>query len=85
MITQSLPEENLDFLGARGSPYPIPMGFIPREQLMLEKKCCCGLDEADALIMGPEKGIFESSNTGYWNTLNQFLDFFWGGGGGEGD
>ena len=83
-VTQSLPEENLDFLGARGGPYLVPMGFIRRDQLMLEKKCCSGLDGAYTLIVGPEKGVFECSNTGYRNTLDQLLDFF-GGGGGEGD
>ena len=81
-VTQSLPEENLDFLGARGGPYPVPTGFIPRDQLTLEKKCCSGLDRAYTLIVGPEKGVFECSNTGYRNTLDQLLDF-WGGGGGR--
>ena len=78
---QSLPEENLDFLGARGGPYLVPTGFIRRDQLMLEKKCCSGLDEAYTFIVGPEKGVFECSNTGNWNTLDQLLDF---GGGGRG-
>ena len=74
MIAQSLPEEKLDFLGARGSPYPVPPGFIPRGQLTMEKKCCCGLDGTCALIVGPEKGIIEISNRGHRNTLNQLLD-----------
>ena len=73
-IMQSLPEEKLDFLGARGSQYLVPTGFIPRGQLTLEKKFCCELDRACALIVGAEKGIIESSNSGHQNTLNRFLD-----------
>ena len=41
---------------------------------MLEKKSCGGLDGAYALVVGPEQGIFESSNAGYQNTLNQYLE-----------
>ena len=70
----SLPKEDLNFLGARGGPYPVPAGFIPKDLLMLKKKSYGGLDGAYALVVGPEQGIFESSNAGYRNTLNQLLE-----------
>ena len=69
----------MNFLGARGGPYPIPTGFISKDLLTLEKKSGGGLDGAYALVVGPEQGIFESSNAGYRNTLNQLLEL----GGGE--
>ena len=65
-----LPKEDLNFLGALGDPYPVLAGFIPKDLLTLEKKSCGGLDGAYALVVGPEQGIFESSNAGYQNTLN---------------
>ena len=64
----------MNFLGARGGPYPVLVGFIPKDLVTLEKKSCGGLDGAYALVVGPKQGIFESSYAGYRNTLNQLLE-----------
>ena len=69
-----LPKEDLNFLGALGGPYPVPVSFIPKDLLTLEKKSYGGLDGAYALVVGPKQGIFESSYAGYRNTLNQLLE-----------
>ena len=35
---QSLPEEDLDLFRAKGGPYLVPKGFVPRGLLVVEKK-----------------------------------------------
>ena len=69
-----LPKEDLNFLGALGGPYPVPVGFIPKDLLALEKKSCGGLDGTNALVVGPKQGVFEKSYAGNWNILNQLLE-----------
>ena len=37
-VAQSLPKEDLDLFGARGGPYLVLKGFVPRGLLVVEKK-----------------------------------------------
>ena len=78
-VPHSFPYKDLDLLGTRGYPNPLPKGFVPRDLMALKKEFRRGFDETRALIVGPKKRFSDASKTGHRNPLNKGADM-----GGEG-